>query len=75
MYLSIILTPLILELPLIGENGLRAWLVDALFQTTGWKPFFIASAIINILIFVSTYVGISSFLYRLLKKYFRINLH
>ena len=68
MYISMILTFIILQLPLIDGNGIRALLMNTLFQITGWQPFLIAGIIINILIVVSTYMGVSFFLYKLFKK-------
>jgi hypothetical protein len=43
--------------------------MQALFDVTGWKPFLLASILINVLIVISTYLSTSFFLYKLIKKF------
>jgi hypothetical protein len=68
MYVSIVLTLFILQLPLIDENGIRAMLMKTLFEATGWQPFLLASIFINLVILGSTYLGVSAFLYKAFKS-------
>lgn len=68
MYVSIVLTLVILQLPLIDEMGVRAMLMKTLFDATGWQPFLLTSIFINLVIMATTYFGTSLAMYNLFKK-------
>ena len=69
LYLSALITFIILQLPLIDEIGLRVLLMKALYDVTAWQPFLLASILIYILIIATTYFGISLSIYKIFKKF------
>ena len=66
-WVSIVLTLIALNLPIMDGEGVISLMLEALFKETGFGLFFVGKIIVDLFLLIGSFFGISKLLYSLFK--------